>query len=1778
MRRRSLGVTLVLALLSTALVMSCAEERQPINRVQPNVVKKAMLKGEWYFTQRTIDVPGGKVVSHPFFGPSVVGAGYDVQRVRFDIQEDFLYVRRSTEKLIGGETYSKPEQDDWSSYVIMAAYRITSHFDIQRDYNPVTGESMNVLSENTYDRPWWEREYMRVDWSQNLAPGYTYTFAQIPSDPVPYYVQDSCTPDLEFASDPADRCVPDDKAPFFDIVWNEDGSDLVQGYFDITNASVVKPSIVYLEGYGEIPSCYLNSDADIAECDDTFYFTRTSFWKLDPNHDYEPMPYSGPVSSQFGYFSQDRLKFDDQVGVVESQRQYYANRYNLWEQSHDYAKLCRTDEDCCDKADPWECNSICDVYTGLRDTDKDRIETEQDCKFHVTPSKLETECEPQYYCTLPYNQRRVRPIVYYANKEWPEELVHSPRDYQGQDIEPAFLDSWKWAMADQDGEERPVMEQISDQWSAPYVRTINILKMKAAGKFNADTQANVPYVSDDMKRDEPGKGKFTAIGVVEKDANGIPTGQKGADENWYDPERPPYVICRFAPVLGPDNDPNNVEPDVCWERVQEISHCVFNPAKPGVNPKTGDAWTEAQGWPICSTREATPRLGDIRQSFAYWVDKFNPGGGYLGLGPGLPDPVTGEILSGTGHIYQANDNATRGLRDVALLITGDLDAKKYIDGYNLSGWLNKYTGNNVNPTGYSLAQIASTGAGMRANLDSNPTAIRLDAKAIKAMKDALPAHGATTAPKNDLVSSFRVDDLMKAAAANLEQVGPDRDPDDMLHFISTAPEGSAIESELLNDSNAKLTLQAATGVVPGSRDEDGMMKALLITRDGPIKTARAIEKVKDFIRSELSGDFAETGDDAAISTAAEIQELRRQGKLPEGSGDEFENAVWRLLRKKMLHGVVAHEIGHSVGLMHNFGGSQDSINYQEEYWKIRTNGCADQPYDSMAPDINDPASQPSWDEANGCNNPNPRVGLRFINWADGGDPLSQYEISKKLYHWGYGSIMDYTANVDMDSYGLGRYDWAAILFGYGHHFEVYKETPADTNWKFHETLRPGRATADSPNASTIIDTEGVFIDSNGNPMVQPGAKVINTMTGETSTVATVTETEITLATPFNTPLAKGDRYSVWGYPVGLNSLGLNGLSFKFMLDQYMAGRGSPMVTLYQYFYQPHYTEWYRNWVGADGKPNLGFNLQSNRDVRDIRAFDWRVRSEGNAEYSPGFSMKKEAKIRVPYVDCNDYSANISNDCRTWDYGADDYERMHNQITKWEKWYISRSFVRGRVGYSPENYYSNYYDRFYKWPKNFNDIFALYVELFSSLYNERELDAMVQDPYNSWGGYAVALHDGFNMLMQTLATPDAASSYQFEHRAQNGELGITADTVDSRKEAGFDISGGSRFFQTNYMNADYDDTCGVSFWRCLWNVGWYYDKIMALNALSESSTFFIARDTAYDVRLFRISFFDNFNWQLKRYFAGIMGERWYDWAPMTVVNTATGAPHYPQLNPDQPIIPNGKQQPPILWRDWANPAADITQEAVYRNDPRINPSLREVINNPDPLENPFLTSLVPIDPVMGFTTQIYAMVLGMSRFQHNYDLSFYNASRMWTKIGETINTANEDPDDPNYAYVHYFDPDSQTTYTAIRYFGANDLFHPYKNIFGYKQTSVAGAMIEFANKLRSRSDSCDPLGAQVTATTADNCCDDPYMAKYEDRPMLTVTTTDDCPAEYGDPSTMDEAALKTTIDAIAARTKLANDYLARYRGLLDFQVRLTNVYDMYMGMVGAPDNPGNTPGE
>ena len=50
----------------------------------------------------------------------------------------------------------------------------------------------------------------------------------------------------------------------------------------------------------------------------------------------------------------------------------------------------------------------------------------------------------------------------------------------------------------------------------------------------------------------------------------------------------------------------------------------------------------------------------------------------------------------------------------------------------------------------------------------------------------------------------------------------------------------------------------------------------------------------------------------------------------EYTGDQ-DDELWRKLRAEIFAAVAEHEVGHTVGLRHNFQGSYDSLNYFEDY-------------------------------------------------------------------------------------------------------------------------------------------------------------------------------------------------------------------------------------------------------------------------------------------------------------------------------------------------------------------------------------------------------------------------------------------------------------------------------------------------------------------------------------------------------------------------------------------------------------------------------------------------------------------------------------------------------------------------------------------------------------------------------------------------------------------------------------------------------------------------------
>ena len=392
---RTIRSLLVLAALMAVVASpGCGDPRPPINQVQVGAIEKSIFAGEWYFQQTVIDSPYSA-------GFTFVGEQGRLERMRWEIQEDFLLARRTYEWIDGAE----PDGiggDQVQHDSVVAAYRITSHFDIRRQYNPVTGEELNVVSENASDRPWYERQFIRVDWSTNLANA-TDMFAiarildGIQASPVQY----------------APTNPNDPNAPRF-----ERGEAGDVNYIDITNRMFVEPQSVFIEGFGSIPSCFLITNSHL-DCAAAEVGVRNSFLRADTlNRDYQPMEYTGDRMERFGYFVTERAGYDPNYGVVEGARIRFANRHNLWQQSHrrnaDGTLLrCTTNDECADGR-----GSVCDVAYAY--------------------AHRETNEAGQWLgaCTIPYRDRETRPVVYYA-PNLPEDLFNDAAEF-GRDYATAF--------------------------------------------------------------------------------------------------------------------------------------------------------------------------------------------------------------------------------------------------------------------------------------------------------------------------------------------------------------------------------------------------------------------------------------------------------------------------------------------------------------------------------------------------------------------------------------------------------------------------------------------------------------------------------------------------------------------------------------------------------------------------------------------------------------------------------------------------------------------------------------------------------------------------------------------------------------------------------------------------------------------------------------------------------------------------------------------------------------------------------------------------------------------------------------------------------------------------------------------------------------------------------------------------------------------------------------------------------------------------------------------
>jgi hypothetical protein len=332
------------------------------------------------------------------------------------------------------------------------------------------------------------------------------------------------------------------------------------------------------------------------------------------------------------------------------------------------------------------------------------------------------------------------------------------------------------------------------------------------------------------------------------------------------------------------------------------------------------------------------RNGDLRYSFVHWVDRPQVQGP-LGYGPSSADPETGEIISAGAYIYGA-----------AL----DIYAKFATDSVRL--------------------------ANMQLSTD--------DLLSGKTISDVLAESAATTSTH---LKEKMTDAARSAVNARLRALGPTRD--DRLIKVGAgiddtamkAVKGTAAEKLLLNDDVLPAVIRGYRpgDAVPDDVFDQAMAKPWLSSQAREDRRAR-------FQTFSQHGCvyMAEFADDAILGTALEL------GKMGLSPDEMFHE-----LRVRIFRGLTDHEVGHTMGLRHNFSASTDALNYADEYWNIR----------DTVPD------QKKWD--------------------------SDYKISE----YAYASVMDYGARFNSDIQGLGKYDTAAIRFGYGQLFDLIVKSAESGN-------------------------------------------------------------------------------------------------------------------------------------------------------------------------------------------------------------------------------------------------------------------------------------------------------------------------------------------------------------------------------------------------------------------------------------------------------------------------------------------------------------------------------------------------------------------------------------------------------------------------------------------------------------------------------------------------------------------------------------------------------------
>jgi len=934
--------TIALAL-GALLLAGCAAERPTINRVQPYALKKSDFVGTdlqdpkdnpEFWTQATLIDVGYGAAQDGLFNSTYT---QNLSRIRWQITEDHLFARLAYERIADSD--GKGAGKATLNGQIVAAFKIEKHFDVARDYNPTTGEQLNVLEENTTDRPWYEREYMRVDWSKNEnTDAYDFdtlsllgVFGGVTYEPLAYDVTDPNDPD----------------APRF---------ELDRGYFDVTNKAFAKPAMVDLSSLGwgldSIPACMLPADFTggtnpQGNCNPVELTIRQSFRKVE-DHDFQPRHWDGYRFQAAGGFYSERYGYARNYGMSDDKWHRFLNHYQIWKRSHYYADAEKMEG-------AIECYTPKTTPAGKdpnRDENKDG--TADECKAAGVGSQCDRFSQK---CTLPFAKRETVTIPWYFTQAESDEY-----------FTPTANAAHEWDVA-----------------LRVAARAAQYAECKATSGKDCDKTFPIYFGQQDENQDAVALAREVDDcrgGLAHKGEDCAALADKLGKQRGYSAgviaiaKMPEIIVLCHSPVEQDD-------PAACAAETERLpagmkaSDCAAAAA-------AGDSETLK----TCAAA-LTVRQGDLRyHKMNVFKQPQDPSP--WGIYADSEDPLTGETIAASVNVWAwVNDYVGQQYVDIMRYINKELTTADVTEGTYVRDWV-------------AAAEKAASGGALprlsRAQVEQRVAEFTgVDPKQLVQIQ--------AMTPPAVLRQAAQVQEKLTGVAASVDALPTMRAT---YNARRQAASGSPFEAQLMTPMMQELagvrglplTPELLKRVSPLAGGNPSLRRNL----QNAIQQRLADRGTCILHAENVAAPFALTG------LADKLQQKFGRFNPSDSKAKQEERAekMRRYLAHRFHYGVIAHEMGHSVGLRHNFVSSSDAWQYRPQYWQLRTrDGAVTQKCTDLVKD------------GSTC------VGPRWF------DPVSAEERDSLIWMWMQSSVMEYAGDITQDMLGPGVWDFAAVRLLYG---------------------------------------------------------------------------------------------------------------------------------------------------------------------------------------------------------------------------------------------------------------------------------------------------------------------------------------------------------------------------------------------------------------------------------------------------------------------------------------------------------------------------------------------------------------------------------------------------------------------------------------------------------------------------------------------------------------------------------------------------------------------------